>query len=89
VVREWDDHPQRVLVLADGFAWDGKTYRSLSKVALAITGCPCRKLHSWRTGANRVMLLPDGPIAQIALWCAHWTFPVQGATGREATRGAR
>jgi hypothetical protein len=38
VVREWDDHPQRVMVLADGFAWDGKTYRSLSKVAFAITG---------------------------------------------------
>jgi len=38
VVREWDDHPQRVMVLADGFAWNGKTYRSLSKVAFAITG---------------------------------------------------
>ena len=23
--------------------------------------------YSWRTGANRVMLLPDGPTAQIAL----------------------
>ena len=28
----------RVAVLADGFAWNGKTYRSLSKVAFAITG---------------------------------------------------
>ena len=28
----------RVAVLADGFAWNGKTYRSLSKVAQAITG---------------------------------------------------
>ena len=28
----------RVAVLADGFAWNGKTYPSLSKVALAITG---------------------------------------------------
>jgi hypothetical protein len=26
------------MVLADGFAWNGKTYRSLSKVAFAITG---------------------------------------------------
>ena len=25
-------------LLADGFAWNGKTYASLSKVALAITG---------------------------------------------------
>jgi hypothetical protein len=38
LVREWNGHLQRVTVLADGFAWDGKTYRSLSKVAFAITG---------------------------------------------------
>ena len=29
---------QRVAVLTDGFAWNGKTYLSLSKVAFAITG---------------------------------------------------
>jgi hypothetical protein len=29
---------QRVTVLARGFAWNGKTYPSLSKVAVAITG---------------------------------------------------
>jgi hypothetical protein len=29
---------QRVAVLANGFAWNGKTYSSLSKVAFAITG---------------------------------------------------
>ena len=28
----------QVTVLADGFAWSGNTYRSLSKVAFAITG---------------------------------------------------
>jgi hypothetical protein len=27
-----------VAVLADGFAWNGKTYPSLSKVAFVITG---------------------------------------------------
>jgi transposase InsO family protein len=31
--------------------------------------------YSWRTGANRVMLLPDGPAAQIALWCAQFARP--------------
>src|SRR5215471_2039844 len=36
--REWNGHMQRVMVLADGFAWNGKTYPSLSKVAFAITG---------------------------------------------------
>jgi hypothetical protein len=28
----------RVAVLADGFAWNGKSYPSLSKIAFAITG---------------------------------------------------
>lgn len=36
--REWDGHLQQVMVLADGFSWEGKTYPSLSKVASAITG---------------------------------------------------
>jgi hypothetical protein len=38
LVREWDQHSQRVMVMADGFAWNGQTYDSLSKVAFAITG---------------------------------------------------
>jgi Protein of unknown function (DUF2924) len=38
LTREWDGHLQRVMVLADGFTWNGKIYRSLSKVAFAITG---------------------------------------------------
>ena len=37
LVREWDRQSQRVMVMADGFAWNGQTYDSLSKVALAIT----------------------------------------------------
>ena len=38
LVREWDRKSHRVMVLADGFAWDGKTFDSLSKIAFAITG---------------------------------------------------
>ena len=38
LVREWDGQLHRVMVLADGFAWDGKVYPSLSKVAFAMTG---------------------------------------------------
>jgi hypothetical protein len=38
LVREWDRHSQRVMVMADGFAWNGQTYDSLSQVAFAITG---------------------------------------------------
>ncbi len=36
--REWQGKMHRIAVLADGFAWNGKTYRSLSKLAHAITG---------------------------------------------------
>jgi hypothetical protein len=38
LVREWNRKSQRVMVMADGFAWNGQTYDSLSKVAFAITG---------------------------------------------------
>jgi hypothetical protein len=38
LVRDWDRQSQRVMVMADGFAWNGQTYDSLSKVAFAITG---------------------------------------------------
>jgi len=36
--REWKGEMHRVAVLAEGFAWNGTTYPSLSKVAFAITG---------------------------------------------------
>ena len=38
LVREWDRQSQRVSVTADGFAFEGKTFDSLSKIAFAITG---------------------------------------------------
>ena len=38
LVREWAGAQQRVMVLGDGFAWNGATYASLSSVARAITG---------------------------------------------------
>jgi hypothetical protein len=36
--REWNGRMHRVSVLTDGFAYEGKNYSSLSKVALVITG---------------------------------------------------
>lgn len=36
--REWNGQTHRVAVLADGFAWNGRTYPSLTKAAFAITG---------------------------------------------------
>ena len=38
LVREWNGRMQRVTALAEGFAWSGKTYPSLSKIASSITG---------------------------------------------------
>ena len=38
LAREWNGPMHRVTVLSHGFAWNGKTYRSLSKIAQAITG---------------------------------------------------
>jgi len=38
LMREWNARTHRVMVVNEGFAWNGKTYDSLSKVAFAITG---------------------------------------------------
>ncbi|GJD97886.1 DUF2924 domain-containing protein [Methylobacterium iners] len=38
LVREWKGELHRVMVLDPGFAWQGTTYDSLSRVAQAITG---------------------------------------------------
>src|SRR5467141_2431654 len=38
LVRGWDRRSHLVMVMSDGFAWNGQTYDSLCKVAFAITG---------------------------------------------------
>jgi len=38
LAREWKGQMQRVAVMADGFAWNGTTYSSLSRIACVITG---------------------------------------------------
>jgi hypothetical protein len=38
LMREWKGRGHRVMVVDEGFAWNGKTYDSLSKIACAITG---------------------------------------------------
>jgi len=57
LTREWEGHLQRVMVLADGFSWNGKTYRSLSKVAFAITGS--------RWSGPRFFGLRDKPASEV------------------------
>lgn len=38
LIREWEGAQHTVTVLKDGYEWEGRTYRSLSAVARAITG---------------------------------------------------
>ena len=38
LVREWNGNLERVMVLENGFAWNGKAYGSLSQIAKAMTG---------------------------------------------------
>jgi hypothetical protein len=38
LMRAWKGRSHRVMVVDEGFAWNGKTYDSLSKIAGAITG---------------------------------------------------
>jgi len=38
LVREWDRKSHRVMVMPDGYAWNGQSFGSLSQVAFAITG---------------------------------------------------
>jgi len=61
LVREWDRKSHRVMVMPEGFTWNGKTFESLSQIAFAITGTKwngprffgLRDRRSWTsTGAN-------------------------------------
>ena len=38
LMREWNAQTYRVMVVEKGFAWNGRIYDSLSKVAFSITG---------------------------------------------------
>ena len=40
LVREWQGRSYQVMVLEDGFSWQGTHYRSLSAIAREITGTP-------------------------------------------------
>lgn len=38
LTREWGGRHHRVMVINGGFAWEGRTYGSLSEIVKAITG---------------------------------------------------
>ena len=60
LVREWQGRLEHVMVVHDGFAWNGATYSSLSAAAFAITGTKWSGhrffgvRHQDRVGAARV-----------------------------------
>lgn len=45
LVREWQGIEHTVTVLTEGFEWEGRTYKSLSAIARAITGV---QWNGWR-----------------------------------------
>jgi Protein of unknown function (DUF2924) len=58
LVREWAGQLHRVMAVDEGFAWEGKTYRSLSTVARAITGTQWNGRRFF--GLNRQKEKPEG-----------------------------
>jgi len=38
LVREWNGRLERIMILDEGFAWNGQTFGSLSQIAKAMTG---------------------------------------------------
>ena len=67
LVREWDGRLHRVMALEEGFAWEGKTYRSLSKVARAITGGHWNGPRFFGLTGSRAMARAAATIASTAL----------------------
>jgi hypothetical protein len=53
IVRHYKGEDLQVKVLADGFEFEGQTYRSLSAVAKAITGSHCNGYHFFRIGLGQ------------------------------------
>ena len=55
LVRTWKGKTHRVMVMADGFAHDGKTFTSLSEIASEITGTRWNgpRLFGLRSAANK------------------------------------
>jgi Protein of unknown function (DUF2924) len=90
LVREWKGKSHRVMVLAEGFAYDGRTFGNLSEIAVLITGTRwkdlgfsvCGPRHK-RVTSLRVLV---GPMAQSETPKPHQAEPVIWAA--EMTTGS-
>ena len=74
LVREWQGRTYEVLVLDDGFSWQGTHYRSLSAVARKITGTP------W-SGPLFFGLKQNRPAARRSSQLARWIPQAKYADG--------
>jgi Protein of unknown function (DUF2924) len=59
LVREWNGRLERVMILEEGFAWNGQTFGSLSQIAKTMTGTTWNGhrffgLHQGKTSAAHV-----------------------------------
>ena len=61
LVREWDRRSHRVMVMPDGYAWNGKIFDSLSQVALAITGTKWNGPRFFGLQDRRLQINAGGP----------------------------
>ena len=61
LAREWNGRLDRVMILDQGFAWNGETYGSLSQVAKAMTGISWNGHRFFRLRTAGVGPIRDGP----------------------------
>ena len=61
LVREWDRKSHRVMVMPDGFAWNGETFDSLSEIAFAITGTKWNGPRFFGLRDRRPQINPEEP----------------------------
>ena len=61
LVREWDRKSHRVMVMPNGFAWNGRIFASLSQVAFAITGTKWNGPRFFGLRDRRILIKAGGP----------------------------
>ena len=72
LIREWQGRVVRVEVVDDGFAWEGRTYASLSSIARAITGAHWSGPRFFGLGSRKTKLVGgDRQVAASASGSSH------------------
>jgi Protein of unknown function (DUF2924) len=82
LVREWKGRLERVMILEEGFAWNGQTFGSLSQIAKAMTGT------NWN--GHRFFGLRQGKTAAAGVGAHRQTSKGRAAadpTSNDASRG--